>query len=396
MRVHATRANAWLVIANARYWRSVAPLARAELREWKLRAHSIADEHERAVALAKLEDEGFNAEVAATLAVFAPKSLRPIVVRTIVAAEVLYDYLDGFFASPSIDVLHEGEALFAPFLSAFAEPLCAAADEPAGTAPRGYAEELAHTLRGGLAQLPSTDALLPILRAAARRTADGQIHSHAIREHGPAPLERWAAGAAAGSALDWQEFAAGAAASVLAVHALIAAAAHEQASAERAAEIDHAYLMISAISTMLDSVNDYERDMQTGRPRAIDWYGDADLAARISDLARRAIAHAARLPDGPRHCMIAAGVIAYYASPPEASSECGRPIVARIRRELRPLVAPTLAIMRAWRTAKRLRAGRAATLAQNPLTDSLPERWRSCSRASARTYGVAGGASRSS
>ena len=72
VRLPVARANAWLLIANARYWRTVAPVARAELRRWERRARSIDDPVARRVALEKLRREGFNAEVAATLAVFAP------------------------------------------------------------------------------------------------------------------------------------------------------------------------------------------------------------------------------------------------------------------------------------------------------------------------------------
>jgi tetraprenyl-beta-curcumene synthase len=356
VRLPAMRANAWLVVANVRYWRTVAPLARAELRAWERRAHAIAREEEREVALEKLRRESFNGEVAATLAVFAPVSKRADVVRTIVALEVLYDYLDGLAALPSLDALRDGEEIFRPFVAAFAEPddEAAAAGGDDGQEP-SYAIELARAVQRGLAHLPASRALLPAMRSAARRTAEGRIRSHATRDHGEAQLEAWATRAAVGSGLEWPEFAAGAAASVLAVHALIAAAADERSTAADGADIEGAYLTISAVSTMLDSANDYERDMSTRRPIAIDWYGEVDIPASIASLARRSLAHTASIRDGARHTMIASGVIAYYTSPPEASSARVRPIVKQIHRELRVLVWPALAIMRCWRLAKRLR-----------------------------------------
>ncbi len=60
--------------------------------------------------------------------------------------------------------------------------------------------------------------------------------------------------------------------------------------------------------------------------------------------------------------MITAGVIAYYTSPTAARYERARPIVAAIHAELRALLRPTLAIMRTWRLAKRVRAWRPRTL----------------------------------
>jgi hypothetical protein len=55
--------------------------------------------------------------------------------------------------------------------------------------------------------------------------------------------------------------------------------------------------------------------------------------------------------------MTLVGVVAYYASAPTADSEFALPVMRRIRRELEPLITPTLAVMQAWRTAKRLRGG---------------------------------------
>lgn len=297
VRLPVARANAWLLIANARYWRTVAPVARAELRRWEQRARSIDDPVARRVALEKLSREGFNAEVAATLAVFAPPRRRAQVATAIVALEVLYDYLDGLAALARTEGSWEDEALFASFVDAFGQP-AARPRGSAGGGDGGYAGELASAVRRGLALLPRASALLPTMRNAARRTAEGQLRSHAVAREGRGQLEGWARSAATGSDLAWPEFAGGAAASVLAVHALIAAAADERTTALAAREIDRAYLMISAISTMLDSVNDYQRDLETGRPRAVDWYDAADPAQQIASLARRALARTARIPTG--------------------------------------------------------------------------------------------------
>jgi hypothetical protein len=354
VRLPAARANAWLLLANARYWLTVAPLARSQLRDWERRARSIGDRRLRRVALEKLGREGFNAEAAATLAVFAPVRYRADVAKTIVALEVLYDYLDGLAAELKGDRSQQARTLFEPFTGAFAE---AVGDAPrAGDTDDGYTSLLSETVRRGLARLPATAPLLPTMRQAARRTAEGQLRSHAIGARGRAQLEDWARRAALGSELAWPEFAAGAAASVLALHALIASASRAGTTAAQAREIDDAYLMISAVSTMLDSVNDYERDRATERPIATAWYDDDSVAGRISSLASRSLARTARLRHGPRHVMIGAGVIAYYTSPPEAASPRAREVAKQVHRELRALTWPTLAVMRSWRMMKRVRA----------------------------------------
>jgi hypothetical protein len=54
--------------------------------------------------------------------------------------------------------------------------------------------------------------------------------------------------------------------------------------------------------------------------------------------------------------MTMAGVAAYYTSAPSATGELAWPVTSRIQTELRPLITPTLAVMRTWRLAKRVRA----------------------------------------
>jgi hypothetical protein len=58
--------------------------------------------------------------------------------------------------------------------------------------------------------------------------------------------------------------------------------------------------------------------------------------------------------------MTLVGVVAFYTSAPTATSIFANPITTHIQKELQPLVMPTLAGMRAWRLAKRIRVHDAA------------------------------------
>jgi hypothetical protein len=49
------------------------------------------------------------------------------------------------------------------------------------------------------------------------------------------------------------------------------------------------------------------------------------------------------------------GVVSYYTSAPEARRRSARSSVLDLHRELRPMILPTLAVMRAWRLAKWMR-----------------------------------------
>ncbi|MGH2865791.1 MAG: DUF2600 family protein, partial [Solirubrobacteraceae bacterium] len=80
------------------------------------------------------------------------------------------------------------------------------------------------------------------------------------------------------------------------------------------------------------------------------------LTDALCSLARDARSRAQLLPDGPHHLMVMIGVVAYYTSAPQARSPSVRPLVGQVSAELSPLIYPTLAVMRTWRAAKRLRA----------------------------------------
>jgi tetraprenyl-beta-curcumene synthase len=140
---------------------------------------------------------------------------------------------------------------------------------------------------------------------------------------------------------------------VLTIHALIATAAGECITSEQAAAIDTVYLSIAVLSTMLDSLVDHERDTQTGQVGYIRYYPDHDLLARdLARAARRGIEYASSLPNGAHHIMTLVGVAAYYISAPTADSDFARPVTRQVRQELKPLITPTLGVMRTWRAAK--------------------------------------------
>ena len=360
------RAGFALLLANVRYWTSVAPLVRGQLARSEQAARAIPDPELRALALGKLRDERFNAEVAATLATLAPRAHRKHAAEAIVALQVMYDYLDAVSEQPTGDTVRDGRRLFAAFGDALAIEQRPGGDPRTGGDyyphhPRaedgGYLDGLVGATRDALARLPRAGVVAEVAQRSARRCAEAQVHSHAAARSSSAELERWARREAAGTALGWQEFLAGAAASVLAVHALIVAAADERTTRRDAEEIDALYLSIGALS-MLDSLVDREHDIATGEPGYAHYYeGREQMAARLQGVARDAAERARGRANAAHHIVTLVGVVAYYTSAPTASSEFAQPVMERMRSELRPLIAPTLALMRAWRLAKRVRGG---------------------------------------
>ncbi|MGH2903942.1 MAG: DUF2600 family protein [Solirubrobacteraceae bacterium] len=366
------RTTSALLLANARYWPTVALGVRRELRHTALRAQEIADPDDRRLALEKLHDEGFNARAAAMLATLAPRAHREHAAHAIVALELLFDYLDGLTERPTDDPLAEGERLFTPFTQAIAIGTEGArrgatkADRTGAdrtSAPKladeGYPQELSATVSDALARLPAAGAIAEVARASAARAAQAQIQMHAAASIGTEQLEEWARGEAHGTGPQWRERLAGSASSVLALHALIAAAADPGTTREHATAIDEAYLSICSVVTLLDGLVDHGADKHNGEPSYISLYDNDELLARaLSEAARRALRQTRELPGAAHHVMTFAAAVAYYASAPGANSDRARPVLKRLRRELSPLLSPPLLLMHAWRAAESARGRR--------------------------------------
>jgi tetraprenyl-beta-curcumene synthase len=355
-----------LALANARYWPSTAPLVRRQLARWRARAEQIEQATLRELALRRLSEVGFNAEVAATLATLAPRGPRARVVEAIVALEIIFDFLDGITERPTGDPLADGRRLSRALTDAVA------AGAPGDREYRlgrdyddgGYLEELVRTVHGALRPLPALGVVGEAMRRAAARSAEAQVRAHAAAALGSEQVETWARREAAAYDVPWREYLAGAASSVVAVHALIAAAADRRTTHMEAEQLDRAYFSISALATMLDSLVDYEADsaastLGVGYMR----YYDADresLALELVSTARRAAGLARDTRRRGHHLMTLVGIVAYYTTEPGAHGPFARPVVKRIHRELRPLIWPTLAVMRCWRRLKRVPVSRGA------------------------------------
>jgi tetraprenyl-beta-curcumene synthase len=363
----AARAGVALVLVNIRYWCCVAPLVRQQLRRWRQRARAIEDHHLRTLALTKLDQEGFNAEAAAMLATLAPRKHRRRAVEAMVAAEIIYDYLDVLTESPSQDAPQDGARLFTAFTDAVTPSLQHSGDYYRHH-QRGedcYLEALVITARQALAELPATTALERVLKASAARGAAAQLQIHAASLSGTKELERWAQLHAAGTSLQWREFLAGAACSVLAVHALIAAASNRRTTYKQALELDEIYLSISVLPTILDSLIDNDVDTSSTRAGHFRYYEDRELLAqRVAGVITNVIDRSREAAYGAHHVMTLVGVLAYYSSAPAANTDLARSVTTDLGQQLQPLLAPAVAMMRTWRAAKHLRARwRSATAA---------------------------------
>ena len=349
------------MVANFRYWPTVAPVVRSELAQWQAPAASIDDRELRSLAISKQQDERFNAEVAATLATLAPRSARATATRAMVSLELLFDYLDGRTELPMSDQLKDAERLFGVFTGAIEPPDL---DGAVNTYVRGeddpdrlYTRALAQRTRENLYALPGAAPIARVAKASAERCAQAQARMHAAATLGGGELREWASEHGQAGGLEWRAYLGGSMSSVLAVHALIAAAADPAATEVDATRIDRVYLAIAGVITMLDSLVDHSEDLALGKPgfgRLFDT--PEELGRSVCALTREALARTREAPHGSHHAMTLAGVLAYYTTHPGARDRHARGTVAAVRAELSPTIWPTLAVMVGWRAAKRTRA----------------------------------------
>ncbi len=359
-RLPTARIGTALALANIRYWSTVAPLITSELTRWKHHAEAIPDPNLQSIALANLHEEGFNARATATLATLAPRKHRPHVAQAIVGIQLIYDYLDSIIEQPLAEPLAEGRHLYQALIDSVT-PKAFTNDNYYAHKPTAndgdYLKKLVSRVRSALAQLPGQTAIEEASERAATRCAEAQTLAHAVSPLDNDQLKRWATHNSSGTGLQWQEHLAGAISSALALHALCAAAGNSHTTKAQALAIDRVYLAISALTTLLDSLIDHDQDvLRTGHIGYTRYYQtEKALADGLKRIISQTTRSARNTTNESHHLMTLIGVAAYYISAPTSSSEFARPVTTQLHRDLQPLMTPTLAIMRVWRTAKALR-----------------------------------------
>lgn len=331
-----------LAATLADYWLTVFPRARREVARWSRHAHAIPDDQLRALALATLEEESGLAEGAAIFATLVPRRHRGALVRLLVAWQVAYDFLDTLDERPDAE-----RDAFVALIAALDLGLASASLPGDG----GYLARLVACCRASSAELPSIARVRAVAVRAARRCVEGQERTHAVALDGPDVLRSWALEQPEGDGYLWWEVAAGAISS-LAVHAVLASAAHPRTTIEVVAAVDATYFpSICALSTLLDSAVDTAADAGTTNHRCLAYYGDpAQALERLDAISRTAERSARALPGGRRHAVILAGMTAFYAAAGGAEQE-------RVHRQVAEALgiwtAPILWTLRVRKAAKR-------------------------------------------
>jgi tetraprenyl-beta-curcumene synthase len=337
--------------AARRYWLGVFPAARSTQRRLLARAEAIPDPLLRADALSSHRDKGSNSEGLSALAVLAPSHRRAEVARSLVAYQLMLDYLDGVSERPSDDPLANGIALHRAFEVAL-DPDASHADYYEHAPARedgGYLHELIETCRAPLRGLPSYRAAREPLLRQARLCCESQALNHALRfTPVEAELDEWAARTISESGLEpgfeWWELIAAAAASSLCIGALLALAATPGAEETDARRVEAAYFpWASGLNALLDSLVDLDEDPEdASHLRRYESHQHA--AERLAAIASGARRRVAELPDGRLHEAILAAMGALYLIHREAWQPDREPIALAVYAALGPLARPSLAV----------------------------------------------------
>lgn len=349
----ATQGGSVRLFASAarRYWFDVFPAARSAQRRLRSHAEAIPDPLLRADALASHHDKGSNSEGLAALAVLAPAPRRAQIARSLVAYQLMLDYLDGVSERPSADPLAGGMQLHRAFEVAL-DPDAPDQDYYAlapADADGGYLQELIETCRAPLGRFPSYAAARPALLRQARLCCESQALNHALRFTSvDRQLDEWAARTAAQAGLEagfeWWELIAAAAASSLCIGALLALAATPGATEAEARQVESAYFpWASGLNALLDSLVDLDEDPpDASHLRRYESHRHA--AERLEAIAAGARRRVAALPEGRLHEAILAAMGALYLIHSDAWRADREPISLAVYAALGPLAKPSLAV----------------------------------------------------
>ncbi|HTB50857.1 MAG TPA: DUF2600 family protein [Solirubrobacteraceae bacterium] len=329
-----------------------------EVEKWEIYAAEIPDATIRRDALAALEHKRPNTDGAALLWII-PAQRSPGLLRLLVAYEIMGDFLDSTVERGAHVGIMNGRQLHLALVDAvdIERPISDYYRHHPWQDDGGYLSRLVEACRSGCAGLPSYGSLRPLLiRAAALAQVQGLNHEPdmALRQ---VVLEAWAAReAGAEFGVGWYE-AAGAASAWLTVLALMAVAAEPSPTIDHANDVFLAYFpWIALAATLLDGYDDLVEDRVNKTDSYLVRYGSFDLVVqRLQELLIRATREAGSLPNGERHAVIVASMIALYLSKDSVRTPDMDSASRLLLRSGGPLAILLGPVLRSWRLLYALR-----------------------------------------
>jgi tetraprenyl-beta-curcumene synthase len=330
------------------------PAVAREVRGWRARACNVPESAIRDDALSSLDRKRGHTDGAALFSILV-RVRSPVLVRLLVAYEILWDFLDSVNEHGAAAGQANGRHLHLALIDALAPgaPLCDYYRHHPWRDDGGYLAALVSTCQEACRRLPSFEAVRPLLADEAWRAQVLAINHELDPARRDEDMREWARRVLpADEQATWFELT-GAASASLTVHALLALAAKPRLGATEIAQVRGAYYpWISAATTMLDSYVDQAEDAANGDHSYVSHYPTAEIALeRIRLLVRRSITQAGELPDGERHILIVACMAAMYLSKDSAWAPELRRGTEALLKEGGTLPRLLLPVLRVWRIA---------------------------------------------
>jgi len=317
---------------------------------WKTCAATIPDEGLRAAAVSALASKRGHTDGAALFTVLLPRRTGAVL-RLLVAYELIWDYLDSVHEQCPDE--QNGRQLHLALVDALDVDRVPAdwyRFHPSGE-DGGYLARLVDACRAEAQRLPSYTQVRSALLEEAWR---GQVLAlNHLTEPGcrDTALRGWAAEEfPLEDAFAWYELS-GAASASLVVHMLFVLAGIPGTTSAEVEQMRAAYWpWLSLTGTMLDSYVDAAEDVRNGDHSYVAHYPSMEAAVeRIAEIIGRSAANVRELPNGHRHTVILACMIAMYLSKDSANTAEFRASTRKLIEAGGSLTRVLVPVLRLWR-----------------------------------------------
>jgi tetraprenyl-beta-curcumene synthase len=338
----ATRQLAWASLA-----------VRREVRSWLEKANAIPDAPIRRDAVNALRRKRSHIDGAALFTIL-PSARSHGLLRLLVAYEIMCDFLDSASERGMSARVSKGRQMHLALVDAFdlKRSLSDYYLHHPWRQDGGYLDSLVAVCRQECAALPWYELVAPLVVREALRADVLAVNHHADPVQRDAGLREWAwREHPQRGELAWFELT-GVASATLTTHALLALAAGSEPCEEEIARTYRQYCWINLATTMLDSYVDQLEDTANGDHSYVAHYPTRGTAvARLQKLVQRSLRGALELPDGERHAVIVACMVAMYLSKDSARSAELLKSSRRLANSGGSLTKLLLPILRMWRIA---------------------------------------------
>jgi tetraprenyl-beta-curcumene synthase len=283
-----------------------------------------------------------------------PRCRDPRLIRALVGYELILEFLDNMNERASHAGVSNGQQLHLALIDAL-NPDGALSDyyryypwHDDG----GYLAGLVQACQMACSSLPFYAAIRHAASSEARRAQVLALNHDPCPERRDRLLRAWAARECSeeGQA-NWFELS-GAATASLTVHMLLALAVEPGVTLGEIQRACAVYRGVSLIATMLDSYVDRTQDAVDETHSYISHYtSDERLIARLSEIIRDGLSQARTLPNGHRHAVIVASMVALYLSSDDARNTRRREMTHALVEAGGSLTRLLVPILRAWRIA---------------------------------------------